>query len=348
MNRDIIVGITCCGNTVSPGMIECLRNNGERNIKIVGFDMVDTPLASAFVDKFIKIPAGDSANYVEEMLNICKKERVNVLLPCDDNEALVLAENCEAFESEAITIAVSRIDSLRKSLNKISFHQYLKNTEIQCARFKVATNLEEVENAIFDLNFPKKKVVIKPEFGFGGRGVRIIVPDNNQECFFKEKPGNIEISLDQLMVLLKGYETGSSKPRMLVTEYLPGDYYSIEVLSKDGKPYYIIPKRRVIGSASCTTLGVLDFNEKVIETAREICQAFGFDYIQNYEMKFNEEGEPIPYDLNPRVPASIAMSARAGANLLYFAVKMALDEEVPIVEIKPRMQMIRYYKEFYM
>lgn len=345
--KDIIVAITCCGNTVSPGMIECLRKNGERNVKIIGFDMIDTPFAATFVDKFIKVPAGDSPDYLQEVLEACKKERVNVLLPCDDNEALVLAENLESFKSNGISVVISDIESLRKSLNKIRFHQHLESCGIKCAAYKIATNYAEVEKAIFALGFPEKKVVVKPEFGFGGRGVRVVVPNITQGQFFIEKPDKIEVSLEALRSYLDGYSVKNSSPRMLITEYLSGDYYSVEVLSKHGKPYYVIPKERIIGSASCTTLGQLNFNPRVIQKAYQICNAFGFDFVQNYEMKLNEREEPIVYDLNPRIPASIAMSAAAGANLLYFAVKMALGEDIPKVKLRTELKMIRYYKELY-
>ena len=309
--------------------------------------MEDTPLASAFVDKFYKVPSGDSVDYISRVRNICLEENIDVLLPCDDNEALNLAKHRDLFESNGTKIAVSSFQSLIRSLNKISFHQHLDSCGVACARYMVATNYHEIETAISKLGFPDKKVVIKPEFGFGGRGVRIIVPEIVQDTFFKEKPGNIEITLESLKSYLSGYEAGGNSPRILLTEYLPGDYYSVEILSKHGHPYYIIPKKRIIGSASCTTLGKIDFNPRVIEKARLICEAFHLDYIQNYEMKLNDEGEPIPYDLNPRVPASIALSAAVGANLLYFSVKMAIGEEVPRVDLNSDLKMIRYYKELY-
>lgn len=347
MMRDITVVLTCCGNSVSPGMVESLRKNGERIIKIIGFDMVNTPLASSFVDKFIKVPAGNSPEYISRVLNICKKEKVNVLLPCDDNEALALAEHRGLFESMGTKIAVSGIESLKKSFNKISFHQHLESCGIKCARYKIATNYAEVEEAVFSLGFPAESVVVKPEFGFGGRGVRTVVSKICQEKFFNQKSDNIEISLESLKLSLSDYTASDLSPRLLVTEYLPGDYYSVETLSQEGRPSYIIPKRRIIGSASCTTFGRLDFNSKVIKKAQDICNAFKFDFIQNYEIKLNDKGEPIPYDLNPRIPASIAMSTAAGANLLYFAVKMALEEEIPKVKLKSDLIMTRYYKELY-
>ena len=55
----------------------------------------------------------------------------------------------------------------------------------------------------------------------------------------------------------------------------------------------------------------------------------------------------LPFDFNPRIAASVAFCSAAGANLIYFALKMALGEEVPKVEVKDGVMMLRYFKELY-
>jgi hypothetical protein len=58
-------------------------------------------------------------------------------------------------------------------------------------------------------------------------------------------------------------------------------------------------------------------------------------------------GLPLPFDFNPRVAASVAFCSAAGANLIYFALKMALGEEIPKIEVKDGVMMFRYFKELY-
>jgi len=77
------------------------------------------------------------------------------------------------------------------------------------------------------------------------------------------------------------------------------------------------------------------------------CKAFKFSYMQNYEMKLNIQGRPIIYDINPRGGASVALCSAAGANIAYFAVKMAIGEKIPDVKIKDKLKMIRFYNERY-
>ena len=43
----------------------------------------------------------------------------------------------------------------------------------------------------------------------------------------------------------------------------------------------------------------------------------------------------------------VRLCAAAGANIAYYAVKMALGEEIPRVQVKNHVRMLRYYREFF-
>ena len=119
-------------------------------------------------------------------------------------------------------------------------------------------------------------------------------------------------------------------------------------LAKDGDALIIVPKTRIIGTSSQTLVGQVKKDVFIEEYVRKICKVFGFDYNINIEMKCSENGIPLLYDLNPRVAASVAFCTAAGANLIYYALKIALDEKIPEnVNIKDGVMMMRYFKELY-
>ena len=119
------------------------------------------------------------------------------------------------------------------------------------------------------------------------------------------------MSLNSFIDMLMPLKSDKFIP-LLMMEYLPGTYYSVDVLSRDGQPYYVIPKIRIEGTASNTTVGQVDLNPGVIELATMACNAFNFSYLQNYEMKLNRDGKPRIYDINQRGGASLALCAAAG------------------------------------
>jgi predicted ATP-grasp superfamily ATP-dependent carboligase len=64
-------------------------------------------------------------------------------------------------------------------------------------------------------------------------------------------------------------------------------------------------------------------------------------------MRLDRGGAPRIYDINPRGGTSLILCAAAGANIAYYAVKMALGEEIPRVPVRDGVQMLRYYKEYF-
>lgn len=155
-----------------------------------------------------------------------------------------------------------------------------------------------------------------------------------------------EKCLESFNDMLAPLKSGGFLP-LLAMEYLPGTYYSVDVLSWEGKPYYVVPKIRIQGSASNTTVGQVDPNPDAIDLVTKICATFKFSYLQNYEMKLNKDRKPRVYDINPLGGASIALCAAAGANIAYYAVKIAVGEEIPLTQVKDKVKMIRFYDEYH-
>ena len=79
--RDLTVLITAAGNVYMPGTTACLRNNGERRIRIVGADMSDDATILQMCDAAYQVPRGSDPGYIDARLDICRDEHVDILLP---------------------------------------------------------------------------------------------------------------------------------------------------------------------------------------------------------------------------------------------------------------------------
>ena len=71
------------------------------------------------------------------------------------------------------------------------------------------------------------------------------------------------------------------------------------------------------------------------------------NYNVNIQIKLSKSGQPKVVEINPRMGGSIALSAAAGVNLPYFAIKLALKEKLPRRKIIYNTKMIRYWKELF-
>jgi carbamoyl-phosphate synthase large subunit len=345
--KPVTVLLTCTGGVISPSQIDSFRRNPEnRPVRIVGTDIIVPCIGQYLTDKFYQVPPASSAEYVEKLAAICTKESVDVIFPASHEEALILTDKREFFKNIGTVIAVSKREVLETAFNKTLAYQQLKKHGLPCPEFYVAKNITEFGDAAARLGIDHKKVVMKPVLTRGGRGARILTKENMSDYLLNQKPGYLEASYDEIVRALSDLRD-EDFPELILMEYLPGTIYSVDFLAKDGKAIITVPKIRIYGNPSQTLVGMVKRDPFVEDTIGRISEAFGFDYTINIEMKCNDEGKPLPFDFNPRIAASTAFCTAAGANLIYYALKMALGEQIPHVEIRDKVMMIRYHKELY-
>ena len=81
MLEPITVMLTASGSQFAPGIVKCFKNNGERDVCVIGGDMDNDPSNHYVVDKFYQIPPVNTPHYAESIAEICKKEKVQILFP---------------------------------------------------------------------------------------------------------------------------------------------------------------------------------------------------------------------------------------------------------------------------
>ena len=339
--------LTCCGGVISPSQMGSLRVNPDsRPVRIVGTDMTVPCSGQYLADKFYAVPSGTAPGYVDRLKEICSKESVDVVFPASHEEGITFAKNRDVFEEIGTHIAISRFEVLELAFDKKRAFQRLKDRGLPCPDFRAVKSLVEFEDAAAELGIDRRKLVMKPVLTRGGRGAKILSKESVVQRLLGEKPGYLDANYGEVVAALSELSERDF-PELILMQYLPGTIVSVDFLAKDGKALIVVPKVRVVGNPSQTIVGKVTRDALVEETTARISEAFGFDYTINMEMGRDEEGVALPFDFNPRIAASTAFCTAAGANLIYFALKMALGEPVPRVDVKDGVMMFRYFKELY-
>ena len=65
--------------------------------EVLGADCSDFNPARYFVDSFYKIPRADKPEYLDSILEICNKEKVNYVVPLYEGEFPVLSSSADKF-----------------------------------------------------------------------------------------------------------------------------------------------------------------------------------------------------------------------------------------------------------
>jgi len=346
--RDVRVLIPSIGHPTRPSLVDAMRDNGERAVEVVGVDMDGDGIAPFVPDRFHRVPSRNDPRYIDRILEICRAERIDAYYALGEEEAIASSERRAEFTSIGVgVITPGSAEMLRIASNKARYHEYFAVRGIPHARFQNIRHADELEAAIRDMGYPDRDVFLKPASSKGGRGARLVSAQRPDRARPDAKASDFPVqSLEAVLASVAGLEERAFV-ELIAMEYLPGTYYSVDVLSADGKPYYAIPKIRIQGSASNTTTGEVDMNADAIRLASRACEAFGFSFLQNYEMKVDANGQPFIYDINPRGGTSLILCAAAGANIAYYAVKMALGEDIPRVEVKDHVRMYRAYREYF-
>jgi carbamoyl-phosphate synthase large subunit len=341
----INVLMTGAGAPGGPGIIQALKKDS--NINLVVCDANEYASGRFLNNSFYKIPSADSSNFITEIFKICIKENINVIFPLVTRELFVFAEFKKDFEAKGIKIIVSDKESLNVANNKSALCTHLRNSGILTPDFRVVNNYTELKSAFLELGFPKNPIVVKPSISNGSRGVRII--NNNIDEFdlmFNYKPNSLYMSFSKLKSILK--ETNF--PELLISEYLPGEEYTIDTLVIDGKAKIIIPRIRSKMNGGISVEGEFIMNNEIIKYCENIISSMHLVGPIGIQVKKATDGNFKILEINPRIQGTSVAALGAGINLPVLAVNSIVNSDfnLPSMEnVKWGTKFTRYYQEIY-
>lgn len=343
--RDLTVLVSACGAQFMPGLVNCLKNNGERDIKIIGVDMGEDKTILQMVDNYYQVPKVSDPLYIDRLLEICKKEKVDVIIPFMSSELLLLIDRKEEFEKIGVRVSVSDRHSVEITNNKYKFYSFLKENNLFVPKFALVKKWEDLVSACEICGYPQNAVCIKATELSGSRGIRIIKPNVSRfDVLFNEKPNSFYTTIDELLETLKERDV---MPEMMVMEYLPGNEGSVDLLAENGKIIYMAYRESNVNLHSIPQEATLVENKEAYEIARKVISALGLSGNADLDFKNDENGHPVLMEINPRIAATMQIFKEGGLNLPYLRIKQLLGESLPIIDIKYGIKMKRRYLEMF-
>lgn len=335
MKNVLVTAIGCPGGV---SIIQSLREDSD--IFLVGTDMRKELPGKYLVDRFYQTPAGKSDDYINFMLDLIMKENIDVILPLATYELYPLSKNKQQFEENGCRICVSDVAQLKIANNRWLLYEKFKNCSF-IPEYTRLVNGDDLEKVLSEFGYPGEKVVIKPFVSHGSIGLRII--DSNidlYEHFREEKPSSIYISYDMAKKILKGKKFND----LLVTEYLPGKEYGVDLLidPSDGKivDKVVRDNGEVFHSEICGGK-LIDYPE-ITRISESIVDNLKLSYTVNIDFKLDKDNKPKVIEINPRLPATSFLAYSAGLNLPLLSVKLALGEEITVNQRKKELSIYSY------
>ena len=345
----INVLMTGAGAPGAAGILKCLQL--DPGIKVITADANPNAVGrwlngDLMGTGFEKIPFAREKNFVEQLLSICERRNIQVLLPLVTKELLLLAQHKKEFEEQETKVLVSNVDSLEIANNKSRLYQFLEWRGIEVPKYKVVENIDHFKLAVEELNTGAKRVCFKPSVSNGSRGFRVIASDMDEhDLLFNEKPNSTYISYNDALRIL----SLKSFPELLVTEYLPGEEYSVDCLANHGEIKLIAPRLRTKMINGISVEGEFVNDKSIITYCSEIIKELQLHGNIGIQVKGSSGGKFLIVEINPRVQGTIVAGLGAGINLPLLAIKQELnlptrEEEL---QVKWGTKFSRYWNEVF-
>ena len=222
--------VSAAGAPGTAALVRALKENGEREVRVVGTDMAERSVGRHLCDAFHLVPPGMEPEFGSAMLEVVHEEGVDAILPQSSFDLLGLAEAKRRFEG--VAVMVSSPEAISRSNDKAQSYALLDEIGVPGPKWRSVVGGDAVAEAAEELGYPEEDVAIKPAFSSGSRGFRILSAGaDRREQLLKNRPGVAEaLRLEELVELL-----GDDETPLLVMELASGLERTIDGIAEGGR-----------------------------------------------------------------------------------------------------------------
>jgi carbamoyl-phosphate synthase large subunit len=283
--------------------------------KILGVDA--NPLSPAYyvTDVSFRICRINDKEYIPSLLEICQREKVNLLISLLDTDLVKLAENLEEFQKRGVFVLISSLEVVKLSRDKRLTHDFFKKNDIPTPR------LLDYEKVLNEGNFP---FFIKPLDGSASNNTFFIENRESLAFFYQYVP----------------------KP--LIMEYVAGDEYTLDIfidLHKEIKA--LVPRKRLEVRSGEVSKSQIVLDPEIIAAGRKVGEALankGALGILNTQCIFTADHQIKFIEINPRFGGGCPLSIYAKYPFPRWTIETALGKSLSPIEqnLGNGLTMLRY------
>ena len=270
-------------------LIRYFKEPGNGIDRVIGTDCSAYAPALYETDEHYLVPRMTSPDYLDIVLNICQKEKIDAVLPLQEDELFLIASNREKFMNAGVLPIVSEQNTVELCRDKYAFYRHMKRSGLPV--LPSFLNLSEFQKhyEAGKINFP---VFIKPVRGCGSIGI--------------QKADNMEL----LSVLCK-----YSSDDMLIQQFAEGEEYGVDLyvdlLSQE--PVSIFTKKKLRMRAGETEKSVSVKDEKLFTLIRKTAASLSLSGPVDMDI-FCVDGDYYISEINPRFGGGYPHAHACGMN----------------------------------
>ena len=303
---------TAAGSAPSVTQYKIFRDLG---LRVIAADSDPLSVGFIFADAAYQVPPVSSPNYFDSLVEVCRRERVDWILPALDEELLMIAGRRTELEAGGTRVLSSPLKCLEYCVDKRATHAFFRQHGIPTP----AT--WEPGSAPSD-SFP---VIVKPRRGRGSTDI-YIARNANELAFFS------------------GYVRDA-----IMQEFMTGREVTVDVLSDfASNPLFIRPRYRIKTESGISYKGAVLDHPGIVCCVERIVRKLGLIGPANVQCFVDESDELRFTEINARLAGSVALTFEADPAFADALVSM-LNGGLPEPAAGPAkpLIMLRYCSEVY-
>lgn len=299
--REIHILVTGVGRRVE--LMQAFRQAALKldiNLKLYGADMTGTAPALMYCDYTRKVCAMREPQYIQQLVDICLADKIDLVMPTIDTDLLVLSRNVKEFEKVGTRVLVSTPDKILICRDKNNTGEFFISCGLKAP--KTYNNYKEFRGP-----YP---------------------------CFIKPKDGSSSINAfkveneEELMIHAEQIED------YIIQPFISGREFTIDIFCDfDGNPVFITPRERVQVRAGEVLKTQIHIDEIMIEESKKLCKKFKPSGPITVQLIQDEKtGDNYYIEINPRYGGGAPLSMKAGARSAEKLLKLINGEKVEYIE----------------
>ena len=284
---------------------------------IVATDMQLSAPALTVADVKIQVPRVYAEDYIPKTLEICKEQKIDILISLNDLELPILSKCKADFEALGVKVIVSDPNVIDVCFDKYKTARFIESLGLMTPKTYVAYNEAVAAIKAGELKFP---LILKPRWGSGSIGLEFVDDLEELEMVYQ---------LDRKKVMKSILATASVDDNfLLIQEVIKGPEYGLDI-ANDLKGEYrgVSVKQKLAMRSGETDKAITVDNVKIREIGATIGKAL--KHIGNLDCDVLErDGEYYVLELNPRFGGGYPFSQEAGVNMPKAIVAWVKGEDV--------------------
>ena len=336
--KPLRVLLTASGAPGAARLIRSLRENGERELRVIGTDMSRRSGGRFLCDGFHTVPRGSSEEFAPALAEIAEREGVDVVFPQSSGEVEQLSTQTSLF---AMPVMVASHSAIAACDDKGVTHSLAERIGVRCPQTFTVRTPDEFRAAADELGYPELPICMKPPVSKGSRGFRVLSANvDRRHALLEARPGPLPLSVDDALDAIG--ETDF--PELLVMQLATGKEHTVDGICRGGRMLVGHAKTREAMRAGLAMYFETCHQPELEAAAHKLCAELELDWFVNVQFI----GEHL-LEINPRISTIVYQD---NLNLPYLAVCHAVGEidEEELASYQTRVSTkrseIRFYDQF--